>query len=96
MYFTNLHNRRGGKFQRFVHLLRSNTLFLWRHEDTSSLRNALYAKVDSTHIHLYVCACIYIYIRETRRNARTLPSIDGHPIQKEMIEDSRRKRTGNY
>ena len=38
MYFTNLHNRRGGKFQRFVHLLRSNTLFLWRHEDTSSLR----------------------------------------------------------
>ena len=38
LYFTNFHNRRGDKFQCFVHqLLRSNALFLWRHEDTSLL-----------------------------------------------------------
>ena len=37
MYFTNLQNRRGGNFQCFVQLLRSNALFLWRHADTSSL-----------------------------------------------------------
>ena len=37
IYFTNLHNRRGGNFQCFVQLLRSNASFLWRHADTSSL-----------------------------------------------------------
>ena len=36
-YYANLHNVRRGKFQCFVQLLRSNTLFLWWHEDTSSL-----------------------------------------------------------
>ena len=33
-----LQNRRGGKFKCFVELLRSNALFMWRHEDTSSSR----------------------------------------------------------
>ena len=33
-----LHNRRSGKFQCFVQLFRGKALFLWRHEDMSSLR----------------------------------------------------------
>ena len=36
--YKNLHDRCGGKFSFFVQLLCSNALFLWRHEDTSSLR----------------------------------------------------------
>ena len=32
-----MHNKCGGKFRYFVQLLRSNALFLWRYEDTSSL-----------------------------------------------------------
>ena len=38
MYFTNLHNRRVAQFRCLVQLLRSNALFLLRHEDTSSSR----------------------------------------------------------
>ena len=38
IYFTNLHNKHGGKFNCFVQLLRSNTLFLWGGGGTSSLR----------------------------------------------------------
>ena len=33
-----MHYRRGGKLKLFVQLLRSNALFLWEHEHTSSLR----------------------------------------------------------
>ena len=38
-YFINLHNRRGGRLICFVQLSRSNALFLWLHEDTSSLHS---------------------------------------------------------
>ena len=38
IYFTNLHYRCGDKLKLFVQLSRSNALFLWRQEDTSSLR----------------------------------------------------------
>ena len=38
IHFTNLHYRCGDKLKLFVQLSRSNALFLWRQEETSSLR----------------------------------------------------------
>ena len=83
-----MHNKCGGKFRCFVQLLRSNALFLWRYEDTSSLPMLTN---DNSINNSFIF--IYMYRKSSSRFSRGTVL---NTLKQNRINIMRRKKGRNY